>query len=542
MSYIPALYGKIDTNNSTSTPLTANSVFTGTSTDILNYASGVINLTTDRDSAVNGFAYQYSSDNTNWDIIKANSITISNPGTAFDFTFPLAIKARYFRIVYTNGPTTQGVFRLQILFNSQGSSQNLFGVIDGIGNEQKSLMCSYDGNLNVNIANGLSAFGDLRTTELTPLIQFDFVYGLNTNFVTSAVATGGTATATNQMAVMTTTSASGSSSSVSSNKYFKYRDGMGGLARLTAIFNTGVANNIQIAGCGDDTDGYFFGYNGASFGVLYRRNAVNTWISQANWNGDTMLGTGGNSNPSKYLLVPTNGNIFQISIGYLGFANPKFFIYNPYTSSFVLVHTHIYAGLNTVPLVINPSLTLWWKTSNSAASTATTLRAGSGGMFIDGTPQELGPKYGRTSTIINPGVASRNIISLRNNTTINGITNKSQIKVTQICFSATDTTAANLANTIIINFVIGATVGGTPVFTNINATNSIAAFDVAGTTVTGGTIVQSYSSCFGSSFVVDLSSYNILLYPGNILTLASTMSASAGTTKVNVSINWSENT
>jgi hypothetical protein len=56
-----------------------------------------------------------------------------------------------------------------------------------------------------------------------------------------------------------------------SRETVKYCTGTGLLGRFTAIFDTGVANNEQIFGVGNSSDGFFFGYNGTSFGVLQRK-------------------------------------------------------------------------------------------------------------------------------------------------------------------------------------------------------------------------------------------------------------------------------
>lgn len=543
MSYIPAIYGKVDLNNSSTTPLLANATFTGATTDVTNYISININITVDQSSSINGLTAQFSTNGTNWTTISTKSIIVLVGGTSMDYNLQLDVINRYFRVVYVNGATNQGVFRLQTVLNAQSVTSSLSATTKGLDLHQVPLTCTSEGFLDVNIASGLTAFGDSRVVQLDPLIQFNFCYGLNTNIVNTATATGGTVTSTNQLAVATTTTTSGSSASFSSKKFFRYREGMGGLARFTALFSAGKANNNQIAGCGDTDNGYFFGYNGTSFGILYRRNLVDTWIPQTSWNRDTMLGTGGSTNASNYLLDPTKGNIFQISFGYLGFANILFYIFNPYTSSYTLVHVYLYAGLNTVPIVTNPNMSLFWNSINSGTTASSTaISAGSGALFIDGKNINEGSIYGRSNFKVNPGTASLNIITLRNNTTINGVTNRSQISISSISFSTIDTTASNNAAVMILNLVLNPTVGGTPAYTNIDATNSLAAFDVAGTTVTGGTIVRSFSACYTSSITINFKDNEIILFPSDRLTFASTLSASTTNTRANVSVNWIEYT
>jgi hypothetical protein len=211
MSYIPNLYGQIDSNNSTSSILTANSVFTGTSTIVTNFANVVINLTTDQDSASDGLSVQFSQDNTNWDSQNNRTIQIA---TTTNLEFEYLVTAKYFRIVYTNGTVDQTVFRLQCLLNAQAVTV-LSGTSTGLNGTSTPLTCDYSGKLNVSVKNGNSSFGDIRVVQPYPLMQFDFVYGLNTNLVSTTTAVSGTATASGGMAVMTT--------AVTSNSYIFYR-------------------------------------------------------------------------------------------------------------------------------------------------------------------------------------------------------------------------------------------------------------------------------------------------------------------------------
>jgi len=102
--------GLLDVGNSSSTPLVAGDTFPGVSVDSLNYGMVIINIKTDQNSAINGLDIQFSSDNVNWDHSDVFTI-ISNGGKVFTFQ----TVARYMRVRYTNGPVTQGFFRLQTI-------------------------------------------------------------------------------------------------------------------------------------------------------------------------------------------------------------------------------------------------------------------------------------------------------------------------------------------------------------------------------------------------------------------------------------------
>jgi hypothetical protein len=104
--------GTVSTVNSTATPLAGDAVFTGTSEDVKNYSTLAISIFTDKASATDGLSFQWSSDNSNWDIIENFTIT-ANSGREFR----KSPRARYFRVVYTNGNQAQAAFRLQTIFH-----------------------------------------------------------------------------------------------------------------------------------------------------------------------------------------------------------------------------------------------------------------------------------------------------------------------------------------------------------------------------------------------------------------------------------------
>lgn len=125
----------VDTNNSTTTPLTAGATFTGIATDVLSYQQQGVSLffrpnqipSGDASTAKGSFFFEYSDDGTNWDISVPELIRsgIYIPNT------PITVK-RWFRVKYINDggvaaiaalgltdaagtPTTQTEFRLTTL-------------------------------------------------------------------------------------------------------------------------------------------------------------------------------------------------------------------------------------------------------------------------------------------------------------------------------------------------------------------------------------------------------------------------------------------
>lgn len=103
----------VDSNNSTATPLGVSGVFTGTLVDVTQYGSISIQVFADEDSATDGLSFEWSTDGgSNWDVQDQHDITANQ---AEQFVLPRITES--FRIVYTNGTTGQGAFRLETILN-----------------------------------------------------------------------------------------------------------------------------------------------------------------------------------------------------------------------------------------------------------------------------------------------------------------------------------------------------------------------------------------------------------------------------------------
>lgn len=124
------LMGMLDTNNSTSTTLDANAVFTGEPTDTLDFGFIFITVFSDVASATDGLSVQQSSDGTNWDNLDVYTIPV-NKGKTYSFQ----PGARFFRIVYTNGGTGQSAFRLQTIMKKTSSLPSSHRIQDAIVDE-----------------------------------------------------------------------------------------------------------------------------------------------------------------------------------------------------------------------------------------------------------------------------------------------------------------------------------------------------------------------------------------------------------------------
>ncbi len=383
-----------------------------------------------------------------------------------------------------------------------------------------------------------SIFGDLITAENTPLIQLDFVYGINSQTgSTTVVTTGVVDTNASRLRVQSGTGAAGSGL-FESRRVARYRAGQGVTARFTAAFNAGVANSMQTVGVGSTTNGYFFGYNGVDYGLLHRNNGVETWVLQGAWNGDKCNGTG----TSGFTIAPGFGNVYQIRYPYLGYGAISFWIMHS-TGRWILCHTIQYPNTTATTQLSNPNMRFRARALNTGSTTNLTLYVGSVGILLSGMRSYTGyPKWAfdnNKATI----TAETNLFSLKCCTTYNGVTNEGQLRVNSL------SVGCSVGNGIVvIRLRVGATLGGTATYAAISGTtadngvtitagNSIASANTLHTTATGGTYIYNISVSGVGQSVIDLTSFDIYLAPTEILTVSG---FATNSTTISASLNWVE--
>ena len=119
-----------------------------------------------------------------------------------------------------------------------------------------------------------SAFSELVTVEPTPVVQLQFPYNINADIIESRENNAGTITQADGMAVLQSGASANSAAHLLSRVPVKYNPGQGAVVRFTALFTTGVANSLQIAGVAEVGDGFMFGYNGTAFSILRRETGA----------------------------------------------------------------------------------------------------------------------------------------------------------------------------------------------------------------------------------------------------------------------------
>jgi hypothetical protein len=268
-----------------------------------------------------------------------------------------------------------------------------------------------------------STFGDLSVAENNPMVAGSFPYDYisvidyiqNTSGAGNISAIDGKA----KLSVV-----SGTDTAELTNKnHVKYQNGQGLLCRFTCYFdNFGVGTNGYV-GYFDSQDGYLIGYNTTDgLFVIRRYKGTDEKIIQANFNMDTLDGNGS----SGFTYNPIYGNAFQIGVAWLGFANINFCIMNPETGQHIPFHMIKFGNTSQNTSCANPSLQFNMLCESGGG--AGDLYCPSYAIFLQGPVKVNGPVFSSMNSITIGGGADE-VLAIRNKATVNGINNRSSIRL-----------------------------------------------------------------------------------------------------------------
>lgn len=333
--------------------------------------------------------------------------------------------------------------------------------------------------LDVALTNPLSAFGEILMTSNHPVVGWTFAYNVNSDLIRNTLTGTGGVTSANGVAILSTSAAINSSAEISTYRTLRYVPGAGAVVRFTAIFTQGKVGSQQHIGVGDETDGFFFGFDGERFGVLRRDNSTDHWIYQENWN----------KNPMPELDV-TKGNVYEIVYQWLGFGMIRFNIEDSQTGIFTNVHNIAYANLNTQTSIRNPSLPLHAHTINTSNNTDIVLKTSSAMGFVQGFydlnelhPMDLHRAFVSQKTFAS--TAEQPVLALKGAATYQGIFNRVRSKLGMLSAAVDGTKPVTIR--LYKNAV---TSGGT--YTDFNANTSTMSSNTGVTSFSGGTLVNAF--------------------------------------------------
>jgi hypothetical protein len=465
----------------------------------------------------------------------------------------LGAVAKYFRLKYENGSVAHDWTDIQTMFQEQQVQlvsrlndsisanidvTNVRSVLvgsDNAGNYRNSTVDEH-GDLKAHIHEPTTAFGELMTADMEPVIQITFPYNINTDIVTPVTSsTNTTITQANQMAVLSTSATSGNSGSLESVRTAKYRAGQGIDVRFTALFTTGSsAGSMQMAGIGDENDGVFVGYSGSYFGLMRVDGGVYNFISQSDWNTDIFDGSGNLNNPSGVQLKPEKGNVYNIKYQWLGYGAIKLSIEDPVEGFFSEATLIEYANAYTVPSFQNPTFPMRYYVSNGPNSEDIVLKTASGAAFIGGQNKITGPTNS-TGSVVGKSAGTQLLFAIEGVEFMpSGSSNVNKVN-SYLRDMSISNDGAN--NTVVgVELRENATISGST-YGYINENNS-SVRTINGTYTTGtGKKLGKWSVPTGQALNIDLTNFDFEIRPTRNIAIILTGDASTAT---EVDINWAE--
>lgn len=164
-----------------------------------------------------------------------------------------------------------------------------------------------------------SAFGETNVSQLSPVIQLQFPYSIDTNNIIKFINGSGSVSNGNSQANLSSGTTTLSDAALASKDFITYQPGMGVMARFTSGFTTGNSSmgTFQQIGLGNQEDGFFFSYTNNDMNILIRKGGLRTQYSlvittPATSTGDIILTLNGVSQNIRVSANDINNNASEI--------------------------------------------------------------------------------------------------------------------------------------------------------------------------------------------------------------------------------------
>lgn len=247
--------------------------------------------------------------------------------------------------------------------------------------------------------------------------------------------------------------------------------------------------------------------------------------AQASWNITTNPFDG---------FDPTKLNVYKVQFGYLGVANILYSIYDPNDGTFVPVHQIEWSNANTVTHLGNPNMKVGW-TSASLGSSGTnlTVTGASASIMLEGDDRIKNNTFAADSSVASVATTLTNILTIRNRTVYGDRFNLGKIIPLMVAVDNDHNKGC------IVEIYKNTTLGGTTNYQYKDEYNSLALIDKAGTTLTGGTLIDAFTVAAGGSANVALDLLNTEILPDSTFTIAA-KTISGTSTAITAAATWKE--
>lgn len=243
------------------------------------------------------------------------------------------------------------------------------------------------GTVDVNLdPTNTDAFGRQRVSNPFTLFDSAFRYGDNPAKWNHATSGSGSVThVTNESTMaLAVSGATGDSVIRETKRVFNYQPGKSLLVLNTFVMNTPKANLRQRVGLFGAQNGIYFecvtdGAGVTSLNLVIRKftggfvDDVSEKVTQSNWNGDRLTGTGGANNPSGVNLDVTKSQIFWMDVEWLGVGTVRCgFVIN---GQFIICHRFHHANILNRVYMTTATLPIRYEITNTdTTSGASTLK------------------------------------------------------------------------------------------------------------------------------------------------------------------------
>jgi len=247
------------------------------------------------------------------------------------------------------------------------------------------------------------------------------------------------------------------------------------------------------------------------------------WTPKSEWNVNPNID-----------IDPSLGNVYQIQLQYLGFGGIRFFIENPETAAFELVHIIRYANTSTMPSVKNPIFRIGWAARNIGNTTNVVVQGASAAIFIEGDIVYDGRQKGSCHTAVNIGTTRTNILAIKNRLSFNDTANRADL-LPRFLNVATDTTKTAVYE-VIVDPIVAA---GDSLNFQSQGSAELAEIAIDQAEITGGEVLACFNVKAQGSFSNDLENALTSILPGQIVAITAKVT-SGSSADMDASITWQD--
>ena len=275
--------------------------------------------------------------------------------------------------------------------------------------------------------------------------------------------------------------------------------------------------------------------------LLEGQVATDYWTPQTNWNVDKADGRS-----IMPIIDPTKGNVYRITYQCLGYGMINYFIENPLTGLFQLIHQNRYDNSETQTSITNPKHKLFVKIKKSAGTGLIKMKILSMCALLSGNFNDLFAIRNSASFSLDDfsSLESYIIFSLRNKLVVNKLVVNNRVNTFKVILDSISITNSK-QKIITIVLYKNAAFDASITWTDYPNSTLVQVYDPAdsaiepyingtGFQLIGFIIVEDTSQPF-----VDLSKYKLSFFPGETLSCVGKFATSGGD-KVNVTLNWVE--